>query len=324
MYSSAYQTWIEDLKLMEKEGFYCALIPEFGNQRDTIALSALGAVETKNIKLGLFVVPYIKHPVVIASSVATIDEISNGRAFMILGLGGFMTLRSLGIKTWEQPLAALRETTRIVRDLFNNRSVDFDGKMYSPKGAKLGFTANKDIPIFIAAMSGEKILNMAGEVADGVLLAGPYGKYTKVIIDKVKESAKNAGRDPDRVKIAMDVVFLSYEDGEKAVDTIKPFIAKEILLDPRLRPAVDAEGIDVEELERVIRKGNSGAELITDEIVDAFAVAGSPDYCVERFKELERMGVDISIPYSPWALVPPEPLRDKIKMIGERIIPEFE
>ena len=309
---------------MEKEGFYCALVPEFGNQRDIIALSALGAAETKSIKLGLFSIPYLKHPAMLASAVATIDEISNGRAFMILGLGGFMALKSLGIKTWEQPLATLRESAKIVRDLFNNRGVDFDGKMYSPKGARLGFTANKDIPIFIGAMTGEKILNLAGEVADGVLLAGPYGEYTKDIIGKVKKSAENTGRDPDKVKIAMDIVYLCYEDGEKAIETIKPFIAKEILMDPRLRPAADAEGIHMVELENALQRGETGADLITDEIVDAFAVAGSPDYCVKRFRELEKMGVDIGIPYSPWALVPPEPLRDKIKMLGEQILPAFK
>lgn len=309
---------------MDKEGFYCALVPEFGNQRDIIALSALGAAQTQNIKIGLFCVPYIKHPALLASSVATIDEISNGRAFMILGLGGFMTLKSLGIKTWEQPLATLRESAKIARDLFNNRGSDFDGKMYSPKGVKLGFAPNKKIPIYIAAMSGEKILNLAGEVADEVLLAGPYGRYLRDIIDKVKNGAKNAGRDPDEVKVAMDIVYLCYEDGDKAIETIKPFIAREILLDTRLRPAADAEGVNVEELEQAIKRGESGADLITEEIVNAFAVAGSPDDCVRGFKELEKAGVDIGIPYSPWALVPPEPLLDKIKMLGKRIIPALK
>ncbi len=312
------------MKLMEREGFYCALVPEYGTNRDIFSLSALGAAATSTIKLGLFTVPYIRHPAIVASSLATIDEISGGRTFAIMGLGGFATLKSLGIKTWEHPLATLRESTRIAKELFDNKASDFEGKMWQPKGAKIAFPVNHKIPIYIAAMSGEKILNMAGEAADGVLLAGPYGGYTGEIIKKVRASAKNAGRDPREIKVAMDIVYLCYEDGEKAIETIKPFIAREILLDPRLRPAVDAEGVNVDEIQATINRGETGADLITDKIVRAFAVAGSPDDCIKRFRELEADGVDIGVPYSPWALVPPEPLRDKIEMLGRRIIPAFK
>ena len=309
---------------MEKLGFDYALLPEFGNTRDINALAATAAEATKSMKIGLFSVPYIKHPLILTTAVTTLDEISNGRAFAVLGLGGFNTLTSLGIKTWEHPLATLRESLIIMKDLLNGRSSSFDGEMFSPKGVKLSFTANKDIPIFLAAMSGEKILNLAGSAADGVLLAGPYGEYTEEIIGKVKNAARAAGRDPEKVKVAMDIVYLCYEDGEEAVETIKPFIAKEILLDPRLRPAADAEGVNVEELQQAIKRGKTGADLITDEIVDAFAVAGNPEDCIRGFKRLEKQGVDIGFPYDPWALVPLEPLPTKLNFLGKHIIPAFK
>lgn len=317
------QTWIKSVKLMEKEGFDSVLVPEFGRQRDIFALSTLAAVETTSIRIGLFSIPYIRHPVVIASGVATVDEVSNGRAFMILGLGGFMALKPLGIKTWKRPIATLRESVRITRELYRGDSVHFDGKMFSPKGVKLEFTARKDISIYIAAMAGDKILQLAGEVADGVLLAGPYGRYTRDVIEKVKKGAITAGRDPNKLEIAMNIIFLVSKDGEKAVNAIKPFVAREIVLDPRLRPIIEAEGVDIEGVRQAIQKGESGADLITDEMVDAFAVAGSPDHCVERIRELGEVGVDEVIPVSPWALVPPEPLPDKVKMLGRYIIPAF-
>jgi 5,10-methylenetetrahydromethanopterin reductase len=262
--------------------------------------------------------------VVIASAVATVDEASGGRSFVVLGLGGYSCLKPLGMKIWERPLATLRETVKIIKGLYSGGSVEFDGEMFSPKGVKLEFAARKDIPVYIACMAGGRVLQLAGEVADGVLLAGPYGKYTKDIIEEVRKSADRNGRDPKILEIIMNTLLWCSTDGKKAIDEIKPFIAQEIVLDPRLHRAVEAEDVDVEKVRQAIQKGESGADLITDEVADAFAVVGDSDHCIERIKELGELGVAQINFWFPWTLAKYQTVTDRMKLVGKYIIPAFK
>lgn len=322
--STSLPVFVENVKLMEREGFDSVQIADFGRHRDIFVAATLAGLGTKSIRIGLFSIPYIRHPVVISSGAATVDEASNGRAFIVLGLGGFNALRPLGIKTWEHPLTTLKETVMILRELHSGGSADFNGKMFSPQGVKLEFAARKDIPIYIACMAGNKMLQLAGKIADGVLLAGPYGEYTRNIIERVKRSAIENGRNPNELEIAMNTVFLVGRDREKAINTVKPFIASEIVLDPRLRPAVEAENVNIEKVKKEVRKGKSGADLIKDEVADAFAMVGDVDHCIEKIKELSKVGVKQINPFIPWTFSNRQQYElDMIKTMGRHIIPVF-
>jgi 5,10-methylenetetrahydromethanopterin reductase len=152
------------------------------------------AARTRRMMLGTGVTdPYSRHPAITAASMATLDELSAGRAMLGLGLGG-AGFRELGINK-AFPVTALRESIGVIRRLWRGEEVTFEGKTVTIASGKLQFTPMREaIPIYIATQ-GEQISRLAGELADGVLIANTA---TEAGIDfylrRVAEGAAKAGR----------------------------------------------------------------------------------------------------------------------------------
>jgi 5,10-methylenetetrahydromethanopterin reductase len=134
-----------------------------------LGLAAVAA-KTEKILLGTVVTdPFSRHPAITAVSIATLDEMSNGRAILGLGAGG-ATIKALGID-WKLPVAALRECVDVVKRLLKGEQVTHEGKVVQLRGGKLAFKPlRSEIPIYFATQ-GAQVSKLAGQVADGVLLA---------------------------------------------------------------------------------------------------------------------------------------------------------
>src|ERR671926_438684 len=106
---------------------------------DTYEIQALCAFVTKRIRIGSLVTnPYIRHPAVIAAATSTLDEISNGRAF--LGIGAGAGIGKLGVVR-SPPAPTIREAVHIIRELLDGREVNYQGNTYqlSGKDSRLKF-----------------------------------------------------------------------------------------------------------------------------------------------------------------------------------------
>ena len=150
------------------------------------------AAGTQRSRIGPSVTnPYTRHPALTAAAIATVDELSGGRAVLALGAGG--GLEQFGIDR-VNPVGALREAIQIIRGLTAGEKVDFAGRHFTVNGAQLGFDWRRQIPVYIAAR-GPRILELAGEVADGVIIGGfaqPAG--LKYALDRVVAGLDRAGR----------------------------------------------------------------------------------------------------------------------------------
>ena len=150
------------VKLAEDVGFEYAWITDHYNNKNVYASLALIAQATETIKLGPGVTnPYVRSPAISASAIATIDEISGGRATFGIGPGDKATFDALGIP-WEKPVTTIKNAIADIKTLI-------DGDKTAGGAALGGVKAVGDIPIYMGAQ-GPKMLETAGEIADGVLI----------------------------------------------------------------------------------------------------------------------------------------------------------
>src|SRR5262245_34005133 len=153
--------------LAEAVGFDAVWVPDERFYRDCYVTLAAVAQATRRVRLGPCVTdPYSRHPALTAVAAATLDELAGGRA--VLGLGaGISGFAALGLRRG-RPATALREAITLVRRLWAGEEVAQAGQIVRFHG-RLDFATPPSIPVFVAGR-GPRILELAGEIADGVII----------------------------------------------------------------------------------------------------------------------------------------------------------
>ncbi|MFN3215504.1 MAG: LLM class flavin-dependent oxidoreductase [Acidimicrobiales bacterium] len=161
---------VELAVLAESLGFRrCWVYDEGVVTRDVYVTLAAVAGATERIGIGPGITnPYVRHPGATAAAIATLDELSGGRAFVGLGAGGGLTLGPLAIDR-RKPLTTVAQTVTALRGLFSGDRVDLAGEVFSLAGARLDY-ARPDIEIILAGR-GPKMTALGGRVADGFNLS---------------------------------------------------------------------------------------------------------------------------------------------------------
>ena len=204
----------------EDAGFADVWFPDHYFLREVYAAQALAATATRRIRLGTGVTsPYLRHPVLLASAVATIDEISEGRAILGLGVGGHEFPTQLN-QSVARPLAVCREATDIVRRLLDGETVTADGKIFSVREARLHVTPARRPPIYLAAR-GPQMLALAGEIADGVITHGTHASYLTLARDRVAAGQARAARPADALDLALMAEVVVTDDPARAREAMR-------------------------------------------------------------------------------------------------------
>jgi 5,10-methylenetetrahydromethanopterin reductase len=266
---------------------------------DTFELQALCAFVTKRISIGSLVTnPYTRHPAIIAAAVSTLDEISDGRAF--LGIGAGAGIGKLGVIR-SPPAPTIREAIHIIRELLAGRVVNYQGNAYqvSGKDSRLQFPPQRTVPILIGTRS-PRIAKLAGELADIIVIGARYISDQQLTnyLRWISEGAAHARRDIDSIEVAPRLTICASNDGELARQSVKLYAAHYLAL---LRPP--DMSIEEAKLQKIIEavsrvKGwyfspnvqypKEIDSLIDEEIVDKFAVAGTPDECIDKIRNMIR------------------------------------
>ncbi len=302
--------------IAEDSGFDSVWITDHYNNRNAYAILSILSIKTKRVSLGVGVAnPFTTHPAVIASAMATINEMSGGRAILGIAAGDKMTLQRLGIG-WDKPLTRVREAVEIIRGLISGSIVNHSGKTFEVKNAKLDYKVEK-FPIYIGAQ-GPKMLNLASEVGDGVLINASHPLDFKEAFKCFSE-----------LKKGFDVVAYTSmsidKDREKAREEAKIVVSFIVSGSPDV--VLEKYGLK-EEAEKVRKalndafSGGSWADVkkaVSDEMINAFSISGTPEEVVERIEELKKVGVTHVVAGSPIGV-------DKakaIKLLGKKVIPAF-
>lgn len=131
--------------------------------REPMVVFGAAAPRTTHVKMGVGITsPVIRHPGAMASSIATLDELSGGRAILGFGVGGSLSLGPFGLRA-ERPVALVRDAIRTARAVIERRSSDlYDTPAHAAPA--------RSVPIFVASR-GEQINKLASREADGVFLS---------------------------------------------------------------------------------------------------------------------------------------------------------
>lgn len=261
-----------------------------------LGLAALAA-GTKSILLGPGVTdPYSRHPAVTASIIATFDELSGGRALLALGVGG-TGFRELGI-TPTLPVAALRETVDMVRRLLAGETVTATGKVISLAGGRLQFVPlRKHIPIYFAT-HGPQVTRLAGEVADGVLIANTMvPSAVDHYLRQLRVGAEKAGRDLAAMDVHLRVEMCIDDDEAAAWEVMRRRVVARLLAGYPHWEFLDLLGLRMPEAFREIaaakdmRRVDEAAKALPAEAVEKTALAGRPEAIADRIAAALRPGI---------------------------------
>ncbi len=305
-------------KMAEQNGFDNVWITDHYNNRDVYTTLAVLAANTNTIKLGSGVTnPYTRNVAVAASSIAAVNEISGGRAILGLGPGDKATFDKMGIE-WVKPLTMTKETVSAMRELFAGKPVNQKGELVSLSGAQMAFAAG-NIPIYLG-VQGPKMLELAGKIADGALINASHPKDFEVAVKEIKKGAESAGRSMKDIDVTAYACFSIDKKVDKALNAAKIVVAFIVAGSPPM--VLERHGIDPSVIGTIggaIAKGDFGTLMggaITTEMMDAFAIYGTPADCVARIDELMKIGVTQVVVGSPIG-----PDKEKaIKLIGKEII----
>lgn len=281
------------------EAVFCS--SHYNNRNPFVALSRV-ATATGTVRLGPGVVnPYETHPVVLASGVATLDEVSGGRAVFGIGAGDRSTLANLGVER-ERPLRRVLETVRVARRLWAGERVDHDGT-FDAHGAGLNFEPPGSIPTYVGAQ-GPDMLRMAAKHADGTLINAAHPRDLAWASERIDEGLDQRPDERSRFEALAFASVSVADDPDAAREAARRPVS--FIAAGAPRPVLDRHDLDPDLTERIGEAIGAGEfsradDLVTDTMLDAFAVAGGVEVVAERLDALLAHvdGVVVAAPLGP-------------------------
>lgn len=267
---------VETAVAAEELGYDYCLVCDEGIMHDVYVCLGAIAQKTSRLKLGPVTNGYTRHPAVTAVALASLNDLSGGRAIAVLVAGGTLALQPMGL-TREAPLAVMRDTIDIMRHLWSDETVTWAGKRYKLNSARLGM-GQQDIPIWLA-VRGPKMLAMAGELADGVLLMAKSDLGPA--LDLVEAAA--GGRNLERVYLDR-MAYTPQMVAEAGISYIYAIMDAP----DRMLTGMGLGEADIARLRQAMKAGGpaEAAKQITPEMIKAFQIAGTPDECARILQNM--------------------------------------
>lgn len=291
---SATREMLDVCKEAEAAGADSLWFAQHMGYRDALTVAAAAAlVTTKAAVVPTAITPYLWPALPIAMATGTLDELAPGRTKIAVSVGNLLNLGESGVDA-VKPVRAIRDYVEALRKLWRGETVHMDGEIQKLRGAHMEFGKDAQIPIYIAS-TGPKILRLAGEVADGVLLsAGMTLISCRRCLDAAEEGARAAGRDPGTLRKAGFINFNVSQDGvaaKKALLRKLAFLFRSKKHADNIKSsglAIDHDGI-IAALAR--RDLDAATRLLPLEAADVFGVAGTPDECGARLEAYLKTGL---------------------------------
>lgn len=266
--------------------------------RDSLTTSMALLGSTKNIKVAPAPMsPYSRHPIISAMSIATMEEFAPGRVIASPGTGNAAALREAGIES-PHPLQTMREYVEILRRFLKGDTVNFQGKMFQVNGAKMGFVPSTPIRMYITAVR-PRMLQLGGEIGEGVLLSGGCSPgYIEKCVVEIGKGAANAGKSSSHVDVAGFVTAAVSDNRDEAIEANKMFLAY-IFRNTHHAENIRLGGgkVDQEGLAAAVgkRAWDGAKKFISDEVVHAHSVAGTPADCRAQLESFVKGGLNLPI-----------------------------
>jgi coenzyme F420-dependent glucose-6-phosphate dehydrogenase len=264
------------------------------NGHSPFAMAWLAAVgeRTRHMMMGTSVLtPTFRYPpAVVAQAFGTLGALNPGR--VTLGVGAGESLNEVAATGMEMPaprerLARLREAVELIRRLWSEESVTFEGEFYRTRNATIYDKPAEPIPIYLSA-GGPVAAKLAGRLGDGFICTSGKGMelYRDQLIPGLEQGAREAGRDPTTIDRMIEVKVAFDTDRQRALDDTRIWAALAL-------PAEDKAGIDdPREMERK-------AATVADQAYRRWLVSTDPEEHVEQIRPYLELGFNHLVFHAP-------------------------
>jgi 5,10-methylenetetrahydromethanopterin reductase len=282
------ESWAAFVAALEAEGVRRIwVIDSQLAMKDVYAGLTVAALNTRRVGLGTGVTNAVtRHPTVTANAIAAIAEISRGRALLGLGAGD-SALYGVGLKP--QKVAEMEEAITFFRAVLGGGEGRLGGRRY-----RLPHVAGS-VPVYLA-VSQERMCDLAGRLADGAIVMGPAQPD---MVRRQVEWIENGLKDANRSRSELEIAFMATISTE--LDDVRSWASTQARLLGRYRElpgsllgfghefARSAESYDY--AEHLSTNAAHGA-AVSDDLVRALAIVGTPDECAARLRDLQATGID--------------------------------
>ena len=307
---------LEYVRYAEERGFEAVWQAESRLVREATVPMAAFATVTERIKVGSGVVNnWTRNVGLLAATFSTLDDLAPGR--ILLGIGAWWDplAAKVGIQR-RRPLQAMRETVGVTRRLLAMERVTFHGEFVDVEDIEIdivhGDRSPKQVPIYIGA-TGMKMMELAGEIADGVVLNYMVGpKYNIDAMAALSVGAAIAGRSVTDIYRPQLIVCSLDRDRGVALDRSRELLTQYLGQQPHI---MKASGVDpglIEEINQVLTWPASAEEIrramtiVPDDAVQMISASGTPEECRAKVREYIESGCTCPILY---------PLGDDVRLM---------
>jgi 5,10-methylenetetrahydromethanopterin reductase len=298
---------LDCVRYAETQGFEAVWQAESRLVRDAIVPMAAYAAVTDRIKVGSAVINnWTRNIGLLSSTFLTLDDLAPNR--IICGIGAWWDplAKQVGIDR-KKPLIAMRETVTVMRRLLNMERVTFQGEFIHVNDIELdvvhGRREPRNVSIMIGA-TGEQMMELAGEIADGVILnyCVPL-EYNDRAMELIENGAKKAGRDLDQIDRPQLIVCSVAEDHDLAIEESKMLICQYLAQQPHIARASNLSPDTITEIKSTLgwpatkEQINQAKRYVPDDLINRITASGTPDEARTKVQEYINHGATCPILY---------------------------
>lgn len=279
---------------MEELGYDSVWIADTGAGPDAFVVATAAACVTSRLRIGTAVVPaYTRSPSVFAGTAGAVAQLAPGRFVLGIGASSETIVQAWGGVPFERPLAYMREMTTVLRQMLAGDRTTFDGKHLRTRNFRLVAQPPQPVPIYLAALM-PSMLELAGELADGVILNMMPLDAVPRMMEHVRRGAARAGRDASTLEVVARFQVVVTDDVAGARGAIRhmlgPYFATSVYNRFASWCGFEAEAREILAAWQAKDRARNLA-AVTDDMIDRIAIIGTADECRRKLRAFHDAGV---------------------------------
>ena len=292
MTARSYDDLEKRIVIAEDLGYEAVGLPQIA-ARDAMVTLAPIARTTSKIRLGTGVVPiWTRTPITLAQEAAVLQELSGGRFVLGVGVGHRELVEAWHGIAFKQPLEAMRDYLTILKQALGDNMVNHQGPVFRSTFSFMGYQPSH-VPILVGAL-GPKMLQLAGELADGIVLWLSSPQHIKeVVLPNLRVGLEKAGKDLDGFEIFACTFAAPGDDRGAARDAVRMQLLTYLQL-PHYRAVAESSGFagDLKAFDQKLATGDVPGALqgLSDGFIDQIAVTGSTEEMAETIGKFVEAG----------------------------------
>jgi probable F420-dependent oxidoreductase len=265
---------------------------------DAFAPVAAAAMLSATMRFGSAIVPvFTRPPALIAMSAITTNQISGGRFILGLGISTPNIVEQWMGVPFRRPVTLLRETVEVLRAIFRGEKVTYAGRMVKLNGFRLDVPIVAPTPPIYIGAQGARMLRVAGEIGDGVIVNFITPEALPAMLDTVRDGMRAAGRGAATLEVACRIIVAVDEDPSLALNLFRRSLTAYVSVAQYNK--FFCEIGYAREAAKALEAWNAGnrkeaVAAIPDDMVEKIFVFGTPEQCARRLRDYERAGVTSS------------------------------